>query len=45
MEDTVQDLEKKWSQVQANVLKQPTPSIVFHLLCGMECRLQVFCVL
>ncbi|CAI9752790.1 unnamed protein product [Fraxinus pennsylvanica] len=26
MEDTVQDLEKKWAQVRANVLKQLTPA-------------------
>lgn len=42
MEEIVQDMEKKWAEVQANALKQPTPGIIFHLLCSMECGLQVF---
>lgn len=31
MEDIVQDLEKKWAQVQENALKQPTPGIQYHM--------------
>ncbi|RVX06462.1 hypothetical protein CK203_023634 [Vitis vinifera] len=32
MEETVQDLEKKWSKVQDNALKQPSPDVFKSLL-------------
>ena len=32
MEDIVQDLEKKWAEVQEHTLKQPSPGMsYFHL--------------
>ena len=34
METVVQDLEKKWGEIQDNALSQPSPGILHH---------QVFC--
>ncbi|XP_059670534.1 uncharacterized protein LOC132316053 isoform X2 [Cornus florida] len=33
-EEIVQDLEKKWAQVQENALKQPSPGVLHHLFVG-----------
>jgi len=33
MENDVQELEKKWAEVQENALKQPSPGIISYLFC------------
>ena len=35
MEEAVRDLEKKWSKVQDNALKQPSPGIFYFM--SLEC--------
>lgn len=43
MEAVVQDLEKKWGEIQDNALSQPSPGILhhqtffWHMMCLFEC--------